>query len=355
MRVALIMAGGGGTRLWPASTQDRPKQLFDPLLAGKSLLRRTVERLEGFVDPEGIWIVTTQDQHAQVLEALPEVRPEHVIAEPFGRNTAPAIALAVRHLAADHPDATLVALPADHHVRDPMRFRECLAAAAAHAEAAHCLVTLGIQPDHPATGYGWIERADEPLDAVADDGGLRAFAVRRFVEKPDEARAREYLSSGRWLWNAGIFVMPVVRIATELATHCPETWEALATLPLEVAYAKIRGEPIDTAVMEKQRDLRVVPADVGWTDLGSWRAVLEISARDEHGNAIAAADAAPPVLLDCAGTLAWAEGVQVAVVGGRDIAVICTRDRVLVCPLDRAQEVRRVVEALREREEPSSS
>ena len=351
MRVALIMAGGGGTRLWPASTPERPKQLFDPLLAGKSLLRRTVERLEGFVEPDGLWVVTTREQHAQVVEALPEVAQQHVIAEPRGRNTAPAIALAVRRLAADHPDATLVALPADHHVRDPKRFRECLGAAAAHAEAAHCLVTLGIEPDHPATGYGWIERSEDALDPVPGDEGVRAFGARRFVEKPDVAHAREYLSSGRWLWNAGIFVMPVVRIATELATHCPETWEALATLPLEEAYDRIEGEPIDTAVMEKQHDLRVVPADVGWTDLGSWRAVLAISPRDEQGNAIAVADAAPPVLLDCVGTLAWSDGVQVAVVGGRDIAVICTNGRVLVCPLDRTQDVRRVVEMLREREE----
>lgn len=343
------MAGGGGTRLWPASTPERPKQLFDPLLQGKSLLRRTVERLEGFVAPEHIWVVTTRDQQEQVIAALPEVRPEHVIGEPFGRNTAPAIALAVRRLAADHPEATLVALPADHHVRDPEAFRQRLATAVAHAEAASCLVALGITPDHAATGYGWIERDEEPLAPVDGDAGAPVFVAKRFVEKPDETRAREFLEHGRYLWNAGIFVMPVVRIAAELAQHCHDTWEALGALPLDDAYARIHPEPIDTAVMEKQTDLRVVPADVGWTDLGSWRAVSEIAHRDEHGNAGISDDAAP-VLFDCEGTLAWAEGMQVAVVGMRDVAVVCSGNRVIVCPLDRAQEVRSVVEALRERE-----
>jgi mannose-1-phosphate guanylyltransferase/mannose-6-phosphate isomerase len=345
------MAGGGGTRLWPASTPERPKHLFDPLLGGKSLLRRTVERLEGFVDPDGVWVVTTREQHDQVVAALPEVRADQVIAEPFGRNTAPCIALGVRRLAADHPENTLVVLPADHHVRDEEAFRTRLAAAAAHAEAAQCIVTLGIEPDHAATGFGWIERETEALPEVAGDGGVPAYAVRGFVEKPDQTRAREFLASGRHLWNAGIFVMPLVRIATELARHCASTWEALATLPLEEAYANIRAEPIDTAVMEKQTDLRVVPADVGWTDLGSWRAVLAISARDEHGNAATVADAPPPVLIDCEHTLAWSDGVQVAVVGGRELAVICIDNRVLVCPLDRAQDVRQVVEAIRQRQE----
>jgi mannose-1-phosphate guanylyltransferase len=348
------MAGGGGTRLWPASTPQRPKHLLDPLLLSRSLLRRTVDRVAGFVEPDGIWVVTTREQHEPIVAALPEVRPEHVIAEPFGRNTAPAIALGVRRLAADHPEATLVVLPADHHVRDEEAFRSKLAAAAAHAEAAQCVVTLGIEPDHAATGFGWIERDPQALPAVDGDGGVPVFAAKRFVEKPDEARAREFLASGRHLWNAGIFVMPVVRIAAELARHCAPTWEALATLPLDEAYARIVSEPIDSAVMEKQDDLRVVPAEVGWTDLGSWRAVLAISERDEHGNAATVIDAPPPVLLDCEGTLAWSEGVQIAVVGGRELAVICSGNRVLVCPLDRAQDVRSVVDALREREETSS-
>lgn len=369
-RIAVVMAGGGGTRLWPASTSDRPKQLIDPLLRSAggthrdSLLAQTVARLDGIVAPDDIHVVTTAEQAESIRAALPGLAPERLIVEPWGRNTAPCIALSILHLRATRgprvDDATLLVLPADHHIGDVQGFRQLLTAACVHAEASRAIVTLGIEPDYPATGFGYLERADEPLPAVQGDEGTPVFMARRFVEKPDLERARSYLRTGRYLWNAGIFVMPVGRIATELARHCPQTWQALApigrVLPRDEdrvgrisdqAYTQVRSEPIDVAVMEKLEDLRVVPARVGWTDLGSWRAVYGMVQRDERGNAVITAPGAIATLVDVDDSLVWSEDAEVGVLGVQDLCIVISRGRVLVCPRERAQDVRMLVERLR--------
>jgi mannose-1-phosphate guanylyltransferase len=365
-RIALVMAGGGGTRLWPASTPDRPKQLIDPLLGtpSRSLLRDTIERLEGLVARGDVYVVTTIDQVAAIEAAVPTLTPDRIIVEPRGRNTAPCIALSVVELHArrgqEIDQATLLVLPADHHVADPEAFRHLAAAACAHAEAGRSVVTLGIEPDHPATGFGYIERGDEPLAAVPGDDGVEVFAARSFVEKPDFERARTYLRSGRHLWNAGMFIMPVGRIAEELQRHCPQTWNALTAAragfegarSLEQAYASVKAEPIDVAVMEKLDDLRVVPARIGWTDLGSWGAVYGIAAHDDAGNAVVTdgnAGDASATLIDVEGSLVWSEDAEVGVIGVRDLCIVVSGGRVLVCPRDRAQDVRALVDRLRTR------
>ena len=359
-RIAVILAGGGGTRLWPASTAQRPKQLMDPLLTGTSLLQQTIERVAALVDQT--WIVTTRAQAEQLGDLVNAV--DRVIAEPRGRNTAPAVALAVRHAQTLPDPVTLIALPADHHVTDPEGFRRHLLAACVHAEADDAIATLGISPDYPATGFGYIERDDPSLAARPDDAGVPVYPAVRFVEKPDRARAEAFLQSGRFLWNAGVFVMPRERIAAELARHCGPLWGSLAALVpalhrgdnteanaiADQAYAQATAAPIDVAVMEQLDDIRVVPASVGWTDLGSWQAIYDLAAKDSEGNAAIAAGGAP-VLVDSDGVLAWSESAQVAIVGLKDVVVVQSGDRVLVASRAEAQRVRDVVDALSKRDE----
>jgi len=300
----------------------------------------------GFV--EETWVVTTREQ-APAVESLPGVT--RVIVEPFGRNTAAAVALAVAH--ATDRAATLIALPADHHVTDVEGFVRHLHAACVHAEASATIATLGIEPSYPATGFGYIERAVDPRAAIAGDDEVAVFEALRFVEKPDEQRAREFLEVGRFLWNAGVFVMPRERIATELARHCARLWSDLdgaldTPARLEAAYRRAPSTPIDIAVMEKIDGVVVAPTDVGWTDLGSWQALYELADKDGAGNAALSAGPAP-VLVDSEGSLAWAENDQIALIGLRDVMVVQSGDRILVAPRSDAQRVRAVVEALRER------
>ena len=362
-RVALIMAGGGGTRLWPASTAERPKQLLDPYLQGQSLLARTVERLRGITDPEDVFVVTTQAQRDAVIDAAPMVDPEHVIAEPMGRNTAPCIALGIALLRGRTPGATVIALPSDHRVADPEGFGRVLEAACLHAERAGAIATLGIEPDHAATGFGYIERATEQQPPADGDHGIGVFGAKRFVEKPELARARAFVESGRFLWNAGIFVMPLERIERELARCIPQLWSDLfacagdlkgaaaaeVSAIVHEAYNRAEPQPIDTAVMEQQDDLLVVPARVGWSDLGSWRAIYDAAPRaeaeTEDGSAVIHSGPRP-VLRDAKGCMVWAEDAEVAVIGAEDLIIAQSGDRVLVCHKDRTQDVRSVVDQL---------
>lgn len=349
--------------MWPASTPDRPKQLMalrpDHPSRAISLLGATIERLEGVVDPKRAYVVATKDQAEMILRAVPSLGEDQIIAEPFGRNTAPCIALAVKHLRArlgERADsATLIALPADHDVTNAAAFRAHIACASVHAEGADVVVTLGIEPDRPETGYGYIERGREPLASVAGDEGIPVFEGLRFVEKPDIERAREFLAAGCFLWNAGIFVMPLRRIAAEFERHCASMWAALDPVQAalarsadegakaaEEAYAKIEPAPIDIAVMEKVSGLRVVPANVGWFDLGSWQSVHMALEQDERENVVVRGN-----VIDTTGSLVWNDDptVEVNVLGMKGVAVVASAGKVLVLPLDRAQDVRQLAKA----------
>ncbi len=354
------MAGGGGTRLWPASTRDRPKQLLEPRLQRmpSSLLQSTLARVGSLAGPEQTWVVTTADQRAGVVAALPGVPATQILAEPMGRNTAPCIALGLRHLRAQlgaDVSATVIALPADHLVSDVPEFQRHLETACVVAEAHRRIVTLGIRPSRPDTGYGYIEQHGQPHETR---DGIPVFPVRRFVEKPDLARAQEFLDTGHFHWNAGIFIMPLEAIETAFTVHCAETWAALAGVAAAddverataEAYARIDPAPIDTAVMEKLKDLLVIPIDVGWTDLGSWKSVLEVADRDDRKNAVITGARATTVLQECTDSLVWNEDGTVGVMGLTGVAVVVSRGKVLVCPVDQAQRVRKLVAELPERE-----
>lgn len=366
-RFVLIMAGGSGTRLWPASTAERPKHLLGLAPGAPSLLDETVARAARWLGPARIWMITTAEQRPALLRAHPEVPPEQILAEPRGRNTAAAItlglleiraALARRGEASD--DATVIALPADHHIGDPAALEAALARAAEHAAARGVIVTLGIEPTRPDTGYGYIERGDA---AHPGEAGPPIYPVRRFVEKPDAARAAQFLASGAFLWNAGIFVLPLGPSLAAIREHAPALADALAPVEpalaardaaardagLARAYDAVPALPFDIAVLERLSALDVLPVRLGWNDLGTWAAIHGANPHDAAGNALLADAAGAIEAIECEGSLFWAEGVEIAALGVSGLAVIASGGKILICPLDQAQRVRELARRSAER------
>jgi mannose-1-phosphate guanylyltransferase len=348
---AVIMAGGSGTRFWPASRGTRPKQLL-PLAGGDlSLIAETVERIAPLVPSERVLVVTSQllaDATANELSALPR---ENILAEPMGRNTAPCVGWAAAHVRRRDPDAVLMVLPADHHIGEPDTYRDTLRTALAAADDG-ALVTVGIEPTRPETGYGYIELGD------AQGGGVHA--VSRFVEKPDLPRAEEFLKSGRFLWNSGMFFFRADAVLAEVARQLPalaarlEEYDAAAQKGQEdeviaATYGSLESVSFDHGIMERAERVAVVSGSFGWSDLGSWTTAYELASKDADGNALRA-DA---VVVDSTGCYVSAPSSKlVALVGVHDLVVVETEDALLVMPRERAQDVRAVVDALKARRDP---
>jgi mannose-1-phosphate guanylyltransferase len=348
MRFGVILAGGGGTRLWPASRRRRPKQylsLSDLGPTGDTLLGATARR---FGNDLSIVVVTAADQVDEVQRALPG-RGE-TIAEPSGRNTAAAIGLAAVHLAARDPGATLGIVPADQHIADEPGFRRAANRAFQLAEERDAIVTLGIKPTHAETGFGYLE--------PGDDLGDGARICRRFVEKPDRARAEEYVRAG-FLWNAGMFFVSARRVLAEIARHLPRTAAGLAQIaealgkgPAEATrvaaevYPGFESVSIDHGVMEKAEGILLVEGDFGWNDIGSWSAVGEIGTPDQAGNV----SRTTSIFVESKGNVVVGDpGTVIALVGVEDLVVVQAGDAVLVMPKARAQDVREVVRELERR------
>jgi len=343
---AVIMAGGVGSRFWPLSRQTRPKQLL-PVVGERSLLEETWRRVAPLVPPERVLVVTGRAHAGAVREVLAELPPEAVLVEPVGRNTAPCIGLAAAHVAATSPEAVLLVLPADHFVSD----REAFSADARTAidlAAGGRLVTFGVPPTRPETGYGYLEVGE----ALPGGGSL----VAGFTEKPDTATAAEYLAGGRHLWNSGIFVFAAGRILAELERHLPDHAAALRRIQaargsareadvLEAEFSALEPISIDYGVMERADDIAVVRASFPWSDVGHWAALRELLASEEgasiHRGEVVEADGRGNVLV--------ADRGLVAVVGMKDTVVVHAGDAVLVCPVGRSQDVRAVVDTLRRR------
>lgn len=348
---AVIMAGGSGTRFWPASRKRRPKQ-FLPLARGMPLIQATVERVRGLVDPDHVWIVTNRVQAKGLLRLMPSFPADHIIVEPEPRDTAPCVALAVATIGARDPEATLITLPADHAIEPTDAFQRLLRRGIALASDHRTLVTFGIDPTHPATGFGWIETGT-PLD----DAEPQALKAVSFREKPDQATAERFLAAGNFLWNSGIFVwsIPAVRAAMDraepaLAASCTAMLAALQSTGdnrVRVRNAAFRRAPklsIDYAVMERAPQVAVVKAAVQWSDIGSFPALGEVVPADPSGNVVLTTDGARHVVCQSSGNVIYGAGRStVALFGVRDLIVVAVGDVLMVCPKDRAADLKQLV------------
>jgi len=349
----VILAGGRGERFWPLSRRNRPKQLL-PLLSDHSMLSDTVDRMAGLARPRDMFVITASDLVGAVREAVPQIPHHHVVGEPVGKNTAPAIALAAWWLRDAGDDAVAIVLPSDHRIEPAARYRAELEAAAWIALERRVIVTFGIPPTRPETGYGYIE-VGEPIEPDAS-----VHKVAAFREKPDAATAARYLSGGRHLWNAGIFVFSPAVMLEEIHEHAPEIAALLPALTerlgdwteqaLERYYAAAPSISIDYAVMEKSTRALVARAGFAWDDLGSWAALAEGAARDPRGNV----SRGRTVLIDSDGIVAFADGGMIAALGVKDLVVVRTGDATLVVSRDRVQDVRAVVERLKGEPDGSS-
>lgn len=350
---AMILAGGVGTRLWPRSRQDRPKQFSDITGSGLTMIQDTARRLEGLVEADHLFVVTGAAYAGLAHEQLPTMPLDHVLVEPSGRNTAPAIGLACIHVQRIDPTTVLAILPADHVILDAPRFRQALRQASALAAAGH-IVTLGIEPTFAHTGYGYI-KCGVPLDGHADSG-KPAFTVERFLEKPKRAQAEQFLAEGGYYWNGGIFVSRVDVMLGELERQAPAMYAGLqriaaafdtpdAAAVLAQEWAAMPSISIDYAVMEHAQQVAVVPLQAGWNDVGSWDALETVLEQDERGNSIARGDV---VLLDSHGNIVYSDKRLVALVHVNNLVVVDTGDTLLIGDKSNMQRVKDVVEQLRQ-------
>jgi mannose-1-phosphate guanylyltransferase len=354
---AVILAGGRGTRFWPRSRTRIPKQLLN--IVGKdTMLQQTVARLRPLIPPERIWTVTNAEQAAAVRKQVPAAARKRVLTEPTGRNTAAAIALAAIHIRdAAGGDALMAVLPADHYIEQGEKYREIVSAALDVARAPGRMVVLGIPPTRPETGFGYVERMSESIGTT----GFPVFPVLRFTEKPELKLAQEYVATGNYHWNAGMFFWRVSTFLENLKSFLPKTYAALEKLSVSIGsrsyegklraiYAKLENISVDYAILEPatrvEGDPRVfvIPAEAGWSDIGSWAAVYELLAKQAGENVLAGAGHA----LDAAGNFLWSPSKFVAAIGVRDLVVVETPDALLICPRNRAQDVGKIVKWLEE-------
>jgi mannose-1-phosphate guanylyltransferase len=343
---AVIMAGGSGTRFWPASRAARPKQFLALGASNESLLQATVRRAAALVGIDSVIVVTAERHGRDAAEQLPELPAANILLEPIGRNTAACLAWASAHVRRRDPRGVIAAMPADHHIENDTLFRSSLQHALAAAEAGP-IVTLGVRPTRPETGYGYLEVGENVSDGV--------HRVRAFVEKPTRERAQQFLEADRYLWNSGMFFFRVDVILREIGKRLPELSafvtraDDAAALGQEQAtvsaeYPALPSISIDYGVMEKADDILVVPASFGWNDLGSWAATWELAAKDADGNAVQG----ELLAIDARNCFVSTQrGKLIVLVGMQDIVAVDSDDALLIMPRERAQEVSKVVAALK--------
>lgn len=348
----VILAGGRGTRFWPRSRRNNPKQLMK-LWGKSSLLRQTVDRLRPMIPSRDIWVFTNRNLVREVCRQLPDVPRAQIIAEPVQRNTAPCIGLAAELIAARDPDAVLGVFPSDHLIRKPATFHRVLRLAAKQARLGK-IVVLGISPRWPETGYGYVEFARRPALAP-----LRALPVKRFREKPSLAVARRYLKTKRFFWNSGMFFWKASVIRDALQRHLPRTAKTLAAIRAKLSgpggiqlkrlprvlaelFPACENISVDYAVLEKASQVVGIPCDFGWNDLGTWSAVYDLLPHDDRQNALCS----ETLLIDSSGLLVDVPGKLVAAVGLQDLIVVETKDALLIVRRDQTQQISRVVSQL---------
>ncbi|MBD3289500.1 NTP transferase domain-containing protein [candidate division KSB1 bacterium] len=349
---AVIMAGGEGTRFWPRSRFKHPKQLLQ-IIADKTMLQSTVERLDSVVDVNHTYIVSTQVIKDEIKRQIPFLKPENLIIEPKGKNTAPCIGLAAVMIKKLDPDAVIAVLPADHHIAEVNKFRQILKAAEKVAKEDDRLVTIGINPTYPSTGYGYIQFNGE-IEKIDD---IPVYKVKTFAEKPDINTARRFIKSGDFLWNSGIFVWSVKTILGEIEESLPELYDGLVEIEkalgtksqddiINKIYCQIKSISIDYGVMEHARNVAVLKGDFGWSDVGTWEEVYQLSQKDENDNVVNS----PNFLMDTAECMIDVPDKFVAAIGVNNLIVVETKDALLICNRDNAQNVKDIVEAMKRKE-----
>ena len=346
-KTALIMAGGRGERFWPRSRQNMPKQFLSLTDDGKTMIQLTVERILPLVAMEDIFIVTNRSYKDLGRSQLPELPEENILCEPVGKNTAPCIGLGAVHMAKRYGDAVMMVLPSDHLIKYTSLFLNTLSDACEVAEQGENLVTLGIAPDSPETGYGYIKFQPETTLG-------RAFSVEKFVEKPDLETAKAYLASEQYLWNSGMFIWKTSTILKNLEAYLPETYQGLCKIgeaigtdmeeqALERAFQAFKAESIDYGVMEKAKNIYILSGSFGWDDVGSWLAVSRIKRSNELGNVVNG----NVVTVDTRNTTIQGGGKLIAAVGLEDMIVVDSEDALLICEKDHAGDIKKVLENLK--------
>ena len=344
---ALIMAGGKGTRFWPLSRLARPKQLL-PIADNEPMARVTVDRILPLIPPERILVITGESHAEKLRRILPDLPGENIIAEPIGRNTSPCIGLGAHVVSKRDPDGVMIVLPADHVITRPEAFRAVILQGIGAALEHKALVTLGIQPTRPETGYGYIEASSSEGPPTANP----VCPVIKYHEKPNLPQAEAYLADGRFYWNSGMFIWTarvilewierlLPRLAAELEALADHIDRPGFTEALTEIYPRLESISIDYGVMEKAGGVLVIPADIGWSDVGSWRAASEFWP-EIQGNSVKG-----QVLgLESSGCVVYSQEKLVALIGVQDLVIVETPDALLVCPKERDQDVRLAVEAL---------
>lgn len=345
---AAILAGGQGKRFWPYSRQNRPKQFLD--ITGKgSMLSLTYQRLAEFIPPDRILILTVKGMDSLIHEEIPDIPEAHIFIEPVGRNTAPSLALAASAVLQIGGDFPILCCPSDHLIREADAFRRLITTAADVASSHDALVTFGIRPEHPATGYGYIEAGPEAL--MKD--GQRFCKVRSFHEKPDHRKAESYLKQGDFYWNSGIFIWRPSVFLSAWSRYLPEGKEPIEKIvdafiqgkgreAIETEYHKMPSISVDYGILEKADNVLVAPADLGWNDVGSWDALFDILEHNDDGNVISGYTE----VIDSKGNLLFNPHGTTAAVGIEDLIVVVNEGTVLICKRGLSQRVRELIELM---------
>lgn len=346
-KTVLIMAGGRGERFWPKSRKSLPKQFLSLTEDGKTMIQLTIERIRPLVRMEDIFISTNRVYRELVLEQLPEILPENILCEPVGRNTAPCIGLAAVHMAKRYDDALMIVLPSDHLIKYNQMFLNVLKEGCGIAQKAANLVTIGITPDYPETGYGYIKFRPEESDG-------NAYAVERFVEKPDVETAKEYLETEEYLWNSGMFVWKVSTIMDNIRTALPDLYEGLVKIGetlgtekqemvLEKVFPEFESVSIDYGIMEKAQNIFILPGVFGWDDVGSWLAVDRIRKSNENGNVVSG----NIITIHSKNNIIQGGKKLIAAVGLEGLIIVDTEDATLICEKGSAPDIKMVLENLK--------
>ena len=346
---ALIMAGGRGERFWPRSRKSTPKQFLNLADPEKTMIQSTVERILPLVKAEDILIATNKDYRELVQQQLPALPEENILLEPLGRNTAPCIGWGAVTVRKRYGDALMMVLPSDHLIQQPALFRGALKNALRTAEETDALVTLGISPTVPDTGYGYIK-----YDTEEGTGFENAFRVQKFVEKPDLKTAKRYLASGEYLWNSGMFIWKASAVLREIREKLPELYAQLETIEqaigteqeeevLKEVFGQIQPISIDYGVMEKAKNVYVLPSSFGWDDVGSWLAVGRINPANDAGNVVRG----DVVAVNSTRCIVEGGNKTIAMVGLEDTIIVDTKDALLVCAKESAGDIRKVLETLK--------